>query len=62
MGIFHPMSNASVCEQVPGLFIPCLAFPLKPAHIVHPEPQKGTISCFKPFSKPYLEMTWIFSL
>lgn len=62
MGIFHPINLLSVSEQVPSLFVMCLAFPLTPAHIIHPEPQKGTISYFKPFSKPYLEMAWICSL
>ena len=57
------MSNPlSVSDQVPSLFVQCLAFPPTPAHTIHPEPQKGTISYFKPSSKPCLEMTRIFSV
>lgn len=55
-------SSLAVSEQVSGLFVLCLAFPLTSAHKMHPEPQKETASYFKPFSKLYLEMTWIFSL
>lgn len=56
------MSNPLlVSDQVPSLFVQCLAFPPSPAHTIHPEPPKGTLSYFKP-SKPCLEITWIFSV